>query len=84
MEREFLSAHEYEDINSCVDHADMDNPPEHQLASKVTADPQLEAEKSSSQGTAGGSARAENVRRIEKERRVSPRDFPVLENTFWH
>ena len=63
-------------IISCVDHADMGNPPENQVATKITAEPLQEAEKFLSQGTAGGSAKAENERRIKRrDARITAR-FP--------
>ena len=63
-------------IISCIVHADTSNFPLEQSRVEIKVVPPLKAERSSSQGTAGGSANAESERRIKRrEERITAR-FP--------
>ncbi|MBI3430385.1 MAG: NERD domain-containing protein [Actinobacteria bacterium] len=63
-------------VVSCITHAETSIYMEENLESEVATEPPTESDKPVSQGTAGGSARAENERRVkQREERVTKR-FP--------
>lgn len=63
-------------IISCIVHTDRSNAPVEQVKMEVKVEPTLKTERSLSQGTAGGSAKAESERRIKRrEERITAR-FP--------
>lgn len=63
-------------IISCIVHVDRSNAPVEPVKMEVKVEPSLKAERASSQGIAGGSAKAESERRIKRrEERITTR-FP--------